>query len=82
MTPGQRRQDREDRALWREVSARIAETNEAVRRFAEESRDADKRLEEKIDRLADESREADKRLGKRIDALVSANSSRGRRNSR
>ena len=40
----------------------------AMTRLAEESRAADRRLEEKIDRLADQ----DCHLGERIDSLVSA----------
>jgi len=76
----QRRQDREEyRALWRDtqrqlnevsvkindLTLKIADTNDAVTRFAEET-------QKKMDRLADEFREADKKLGERIDALVSA----------
>ncbi|MGO4882068.1 MAG: hypothetical protein ACLP59_14745 [Bryobacteraceae bacterium] len=83
MTAGideERRKDREEnRQLWRDtqrqidgLTRKIADTNDAITRLAEESRDADRRLGERIDRLADESRAADQRLGERIDALVSA----------
>jgi len=76
----QRRQDREEyRALWRDtqrqlnevsvkindLTLKIADTNDAVTRLAEET-------QKKMDRLAEEFREADKKLEERIDALVSA----------
>lgn len=76
----ERRKDREEyRQLWRdtqrqigelgvrmnELTFKIADTNDAITRFAEESRAADQRIRE-------ESREADRQLGERIDALVSA----------
>jgi chromosome segregation ATPase len=72
----QRRQDREEyRALWRDtqrqlnevsvkindLTLKIADTNDAITRLAEET-------QRKIDSLT----EADKKLGERIDALVSA----------
>jgi septal ring factor EnvC (AmiA/AmiB activator) len=65
----ERRKDREEfRQLWRdtqrqihELTLKIADTNDSIARFAEESREGDRQL-----------READARLGARIDALVSA----------
>ena len=76
----ERRKDREEyKALWRdtqrqinELTLKIADTNAAISRLAEESRQADARLSAHIDALAEDSREADARLGARIDALVSA----------
>jgi chromosome segregation ATPase len=69
----ERRKDREEnRQLWRNTQRQIDELGAKIERFAEESRAADKRLEEKIERLAEESRAADKRLGERIESLVSA----------
>ncbi len=67
-----RKNREEDRQLWRDTQRQIGELASKIERFAEESRAADKRLEEKIDRLADESRAADKRLEERIESLVSA----------
>jgi hypothetical protein len=69
----ERRKDREEyRQLWRNTQQQIDELTVKIDRFAEESRAADKRLEDKIERLAEESRAADRRLGERIEALVSA----------
>ncbi|MGA2132232.1 MAG: hypothetical protein ABSH50_08075 [Bryobacteraceae bacterium] len=76
----ERRKDREEnRQIWRdtqrqinELSRKIADTNDAITRLAEETRAADLQLGERIDRLAEESRAADRRLGERIEALVSA----------
>lgn len=71
----ERRMDREEcRRLWRdtqrqlneaatrigELTLKMEQTNEAIRRMGEESREADRRLGERIDAL-----------GERIDALVS-----------
>jgi hypothetical protein len=78
-----RKNHEEDRQLWRNTQRQIDALGVKIERFAEESRAADKRLEDKIDRLADrleekierlaeESRAADKRLGERIESLVSA----------
>lgn len=75
----QRRKEREEnRQLWRdtqrqinELTIKIADTNDAITRFAEESREADARLGARLDALAEESREADARLGARIDSLIS-----------
>jgi len=69
----ERHKDREEnRQLWRdtqrqinELTLKIADTNDAVTRFAEESRAADQKLGQRID-------EVDRRLGERIDKLVSA----------
>jgi hypothetical protein len=71
--PEERRKDREkNRQLRRDtqrhiyqLTLKIADTNDAIARLAEES-------QKKIDHLAEESRAADQRLGDRIDALVSA----------
>jgi hypothetical protein len=69
----ERRKDREEyRQLWRDTQRQIDDLGRKIDRLAEESRAADRRLEEKINLLAGESREADRRLGERIDALVSA----------
>lgn len=69
----ERRKDREEnRQLWRgtqrqlnELTLKIADTNDAIARLAEESRAADQQLREHIDAV-------DRRLGERIEALVSA----------
>jgi hypothetical protein len=76
----QRRKDHEEnRQLWRDtqrqiddLSRRIADTNAAVTRLADQTLAADQRLEEKISRLAEEGREQDRLLGECINALVSA----------
>ena|SRR2546422_10104808 len=76
----ERRKDREEyRQLWRDtqrgiddLTLKIAETNDTVRRLAEESREQDRRLGERIDGFAAEFHEQDRRLGVRIDSLVSA----------
>ncbi|MBZ5726874.1 MAG: hypothetical protein LAP87_17995 [Acidobacteriia bacterium] len=65
----ERRKDREEhRQLWRDtqrqlndLTFKIADTNDAITRLADETRAADRLL-----------READQRLGERIDSLVSA----------
>ena len=75
----ERRKDREEyNALWRDTQRHLNELGTRLIQFAEESRDADKRLEARIEQIAEESRkaaeesrEADKRLGARIDSLVS-----------
>jgi methyl-accepting chemotaxis protein len=76
----ERRKDREEnRQLWRDtqlqinelavrmndLTLKLANTNDAIARLAEET-------ESKINRLAEESRAADRQLGERIEALVSA----------
>jgi uncharacterized protein YlxW (UPF0749 family) len=69
----ERRKDREEfRMLWREtqrqlneLTLKIADTNDAITRMAEET-------QKKFDRLAEESRAADQQLRERIDSLVSA----------
>ena len=69
----ERRKDREEsRQLWRdtqrqihELTLKVADTNDAIARLAEESRAADAELRESI-------REVDARLGVRIESLVSA----------
>jgi hypothetical protein len=74
------RGDREEnRQLWRDtkrhindLAQKIADTNDAVARLADESREADKRFEQKIDRLAEESRAADQQLRERIESRVVA----------
>jgi len=76
----ERRKDREEyRELWRDarrgiddLTRKIAETNDTVRRLAEESREQDRRLGERIDGFTAEFHEQDRRLGERIDSLVSA----------
>ena len=69
----------ENRQLWldtqrqiNDLARKIADTNDTVARLAEESREADKRLEQKIDRLAEESRAADQQLRERVESLVVA----------
>lgn len=69
----ERRKDHEEyRQLWRdnqrqinELTLKIADTNDAVARLADETR-------QNIDRFAAEARAADQALSQRIDALVSA----------
>src|SRR5947209_4267425 len=76
----ERRNDREEnRQLWRntqlqidqlsvrmnELTLKIADTNDAIVRLGEETR-------EQIKHFAEESRAADERLGQRIESLVSA----------
>lgn len=76
----ERRRDREEyRQLWRdtqrqlndlalktnELTLKVADTNDAVNRYIDESRQSDQRLAERIEAV-------DQRLGQRIEALVSA----------
>lgn len=69
----ERRKDREEyRQLWRdtqrqinELTLKIADTNDAISRLADETRN-------NIDRLAKETRAADQALQARVEALVSA----------
>ena len=69
----ERRKDREEyRQLWRDtqrqindLTLKIADTNDAVARLADETR-------QNIDRMANEARAADQALGARVEALVSA----------
>ena len=80
----ERRKDREEyRQLWRDtqrqiddLSRRVADTNAAVTRLADESREADRRLGERIDEtnreLKERIDEVNRRLGERIESLVSA----------
>ena len=92
-----RRDHEENRQLWRDTQRQInelavrmsdltvkvadtngaitrlaEETHERIDRLAEESRAADRQLGERIDALAEETRDADRKLGERIEALVSA----------
>lgn len=77
----ERRKDREEyKSLWRDTQRQLNELSVRLVQYAEESRDADRRLEQRIEQFAAEARaadqqlrEADARLGERIDALVSAN---------
>ena len=80
----ERRKDREEyRQLWRDtqrqindLTLKIADTNDAVTRLADETRQNIDRLADEtrqnIDRLANEARAADQALGARVEALVSA----------
>ena len=80
----ERRKDREEyRQLWRDtqrqindLTLKIADTNDAVARLAEETQKNIDRLadetQKNIARLAAESRAADQALSERITALVSA----------
>jgi phosphoglycerate-specific signal transduction histidine kinase len=69
----ERRKDREEyKQLWRDtrrqiddLTKKIAATNDAITRFAEESREADRRLSERIESV-------NQHLTGRIDTLVSA----------
>jgi hypothetical protein len=73
----ERRKDREEyRQLWREtrgqidsLGRKIADTNDAIVRLAEESREQDRLLGERMDQLAEEFRAADKILEQRIGAI-------------
>jgi len=67
----ERRKDREDyRQLWRDTQRQINDLAVKLDRLADDSRAADKRLEEKIESLAEESRAADRRLEEKIDRLA------------
>jgi hypothetical protein len=76
----QRRKDREeDRQLWRETQRRIddlgrkiADTNAAITRFADETQTKIDALIEQDRRLGERIDEVDRRLGERIESLVSA----------
>jgi hypothetical protein len=75
----ERRKDREEyKTLWRDTQRQLNELSTRTLEFADESREADKRLQAQILQLAlefraaaAESREADKRLEERITSLVS-----------
>lgn len=68
----ERRKDREEyKQLWRDSQRRMDELSDRLDRFAQESREADRRLGARIEQLAEEGREQDRRLGERIDGLVS-----------
>jgi len=73
----------ENRQLWRDtqrqiadLGRKIADTNDAVLRFAAESQAADQQLRERMEAADQQLREridsVDQRLGGRIEALVSA----------
>jgi len=76
----ERRKDREEyRQLWRDtqrqindLTLKIADTNDAITRLAEESRAADQRIREEMRTAGQEMRAADQQLRERIDSLVSA----------
>jgi chromosome segregation ATPase len=76
----ERRRDREEyRQLWRDtqrqindLTLKIAATNDAITRLAEESRAEYGRFDEADRRLAERIEEVDRRLGQRIDSLASA----------
>jgi hypothetical protein len=76
----ERRKDREEyKMLWREsqrqideLTKKIADTNQAVVRLADETSAGMRELRAGIDELRQETAAADRRLGERIDALVSA----------
>jgi hypothetical protein len=73
----QRREDREEyRQLWRDTERQLREsirkTNEAIDRFAEESRAADADLGRRIAETDKQSKIRDEQLGRRIESLVSS----------